>query len=71
LLAFPNLEVEDLATAILLVRPNCKQTDDNITSGESVSLLRHAMCCLRETIGLLPGKQLVVSRFGLIFTKQF
>jgi hypothetical protein len=35
LLAFPNLEVEELATAILLVRPNCKQTDDNVTAGES------------------------------------
>jgi hypothetical protein len=35
LLAFPNLEVEELATAILLVRPNCKQTDDNVTSGKS------------------------------------
>ena len=34
-LAFPNLEVEELATAILLVRPNCKQTDDNVTSGKS------------------------------------
>ena len=33
--AFPNLEVEKLATAILLVRPNCKQTDDNVTSGKS------------------------------------
>jgi hypothetical protein len=32
-LAFSNLEVEELATAILLVRPNCKQTDDNVTSG--------------------------------------
>jgi hypothetical protein len=28
-------EVEELATAILLVRPNCKQTDDNVTSGKS------------------------------------
>ena len=28
------LEVE-LATAILLVRPNCIQTDDNVTSGKS------------------------------------
>ena len=27
-LAFPNLEVEELTTTILLVRPNCKQTDD-------------------------------------------
>ena len=29
-----------------------------------VSLLRHAMVIYRETIGLLPGKQLVVSRLG-------
>jgi hypothetical protein len=34
-LAFPNLEVEELATAILLVRPNCKQTDDNVTFRKS------------------------------------
>jgi hypothetical protein len=35
LLAFPNQKVEELATAILLVRPNCKQADDSVTSGES------------------------------------
>ena len=60
-LAFPNLEVEELATAILLVRPNCIQTDDNVTSGKS--------CFPFEArnglfTGLFPGKQLVVSRLG-------
>ena len=34
-LAFPNLEVKELATDILLVRPNDKQTDDNVTSRKS------------------------------------
>ena len=34
-LAFPNLEVNELATDILLVRPNYKQTDDNVTSRKS------------------------------------
>jgi hypothetical protein len=56
-LVFPNLEVEELATAIMLVRSNCKQTDDNVTSGKS--------CFPFEARnGLLPGKQLVVSRLG-------
>jgi hypothetical protein len=50
LLAFPNLEVEELATAILLVRPNCKQTDDNVTS-------RKSCFPFEARNGLFTGKQ--------------
>jgi hypothetical protein len=55
-LAFPNLEVKELATAILLVRPNCKQTDDNVTFRKSCfPFSRGAQWVVyRETIGLFP-----------------